>query len=349
MTTSQVVIRPTTAQEMRDHAVAAQVNVPIEQTWVWAEFEETFPDRQLVGFFSIAFNGEVVAILGMTEYRYHGFNFLWCKHGPTWLVDPTEELERAALQALIKWIKRNNRGVAFLRLHLEFPGPDAFPPMQITTYDQTVVVRLSEDEDELMAGFKKRARTKVRGVIRKTPVDLADETDQAAEDFSPYFEIMAETADRQGFTPWPPSVYENMLRTLKREHSRLYAARVDGELVAFAIFTLSGQEAVYYYAAATENGRAHEASIQVLHHAFKELGAEGLTTMDLMGVGSELAPSLHTLTPFKSGFAPDITQVPPAFDVPVNRARFRMLELLREGKSKLDTLKDRVSEREKGD
>lgn len=349
MTFSQVAISPIGAQEMRTQAVNAGINVPIEQTWVWAEFEQTFPDRHLVGFFSVAFDGVPVAVLALTRYRYHGFDFLWCKHGPVWLVDQSEELEQATVRALIDWVKKTAWGTAFLRLHLRFPGPDAHSPMQITTYDRTVFVDLSDNADDLMLGFKKRARTKVRGAIKKTPVDCGDETELATEDFTPYYEVMAETAARQGFTPWSKSVYQNMLRTLKREHGRLYAARVDGRVVGFAIFTLSGTEAVYYYAAANAEGRDHEASIQVLYSALVDLGAEGFKTMDLMGVGSDLAPSLNALTSFKSGFAQEISEVSPAYDVPVNRTAYRALEVLKDGKSKLDTLRAKISQREKAD
>lgn len=349
MTFSQVAISPIAAQEMRTRAVDAGVNVPIEQTWVWAEFEETFPDRHLVGFFSVEVDGTPAAIFSLTRYRYHGFDFLWCKHGPVWLVEQSEELENATVKAMVKWIKKSARGTAFLRLHLRFPGPDVQTPMQITTYDRTVLVTLEDNESDLMAGFKKRGRSRIRTALKRTPVSCTDETESATEDFTPYFDIMEETAARQGFTSWPKSVYRNMLGTLKSEHSRLYAARIEGKLVAFAIFTLSGTEAVYYYAAANEEGRDHEASVQVLYYACLELGAEGLKTMDLMGVGSDLAPSLHSLTPLKSCFAREISEVDPAYDVPVNHAAFATLEALKAAKSKLNTLRRKISEREKAD
>lgn len=42
MTFSQVAISPIAAQEMRARAVDAGVNVPIEQTWVWANSKRHF-------------------------------------------------------------------------------------------------------------------------------------------------------------------------------------------------------------------------------------------------------------------------------------------------------------------
>lgn len=345
MVKTQVSIASITAQEMRDTAIAAGVNVPIEQTWVWAEFEETFPDRHLLGFFEICRAGEPVALLALTRYRYHGFEFLWCKHGPVWLVEQSAELEQVSVRALVAWARKKRPLTAFLRLHLRFPGPDARPPMQITTYDRTVIVALSEDEPELMAGFKPRTRQDIRRAGRKYPVDLADETALGVEDFTPYHEIMAETADRQGFTPWSAAVYENLLRSLKYEHSRLYAARVDGRLVAFTIFTISGSEVVYYYAAANEEGRERRAPAQLLYFALSQLGVEGYKTADLMGIGSDLAPSLNALNSFKTGFAKEITEVEPAYDIPVSKSRYRALEALRAVGSALRSVRARFGRR----
>ena len=345
----QVGIRPIAAQEMREYAVATHVNVPIEQTWVWAEFEETFPDRNLMGFFGVTVDGETVAILGLTRYDYHGFEFVWAKHGPVWLVENTQELEDAALTALVSWLKKKRARTAFVRLHLEFPHADARPPLQITTYDRTVYVALAPDEATLMSGYKPRMRTNIRGAAKKSPLEFADETERAAADMSEYYAVMQETADRQGFTPWSKDVYQSLLETLGEEHARLYTARSDGELVAFTIITLAGVEAIYYYAAATDLGRKTGASAQLLHYACKTLGEEGLTRMDLMGVGSPLAPSLDVLTTFKSGFAKEIAEVAPAYDVPVNKTLFKTLELLGSGKSKVNTLKEKLSRSEKDD
>lgn len=345
----QVGIRPIAAQEMREFAVETHVNVPIEQTWVWAEFEETFPDRNLVGFFGVTVGDETVAILGLTRYEYHGFEFVWAKHGPVWLVENTQELEDAALKVLVKWLKKQRGRTAFLRLHLQFPHANAHPPMQITTYDRTVFVSLADDEATLMSGYKPRTRTMLRGAAKKTPLEFADETERATADMSEYYAIMEETADRQGFHAWSKDVYQNLLETLGKEHARLYAARSDGELAAFTIITLAGVEAIYYYAAANDLGRSKRASAQLLHYACKTLGEEGLTRMDLMGVGSPLAPSLDVLTSFKSGFSKEITDVAPAYDVPVNKTLFKTLELLGSGKSKVNTLKEKLSRSEKDD
>ena len=337
---SQVKVRPITGQEMRDTAVEAQVVVPVEQTWVWAEFEETFPDRDLIGFFEITADGEPVAVLGLTAYDYHGFKFVWCKNGPVWLVPEDAALEKKAVRALVRWIKRRQPSTAFLRMHLRFPLADAKPPMQITPYDRTVIVDLADTEDDLMAGYKRRMRTQIRGARRKTPVELADESLAGAEDFGPYYKIMEETAERQDFTIWPQEVYEHLLRSLGEEYSRLYVARVDGEVAALAIFTMAGRRAAYYYAAANEAGRDNRAPVQLLHYALLELGKEGNTSADLMGVGSELAPSLNPMTALKSGFAAEITTISPAYDVPVNKLRYKALELLRDAKTTVTSLTD---------
>lgn len=337
--------RPIQAQQMRERAVEAHVNVPIEQTWVWYEFEETFPGRELIGFFEVVVDGEPVALIALQRVEYHGFHFLWAKHGPVWLVPVNVELEKRVVEMLVAWAKKNAPLAPFIRLHLTEPVCGAQPPVQMITYDKTVVMETGGDAEQVMADFKKRTRTRLRQYLRRSPVEVRDETAAAVEDFGEFYQIMASTASRQGFNAWGPEVYQSMLRELGTEHARLLSASVDGERVAWAIFTLSGTGAEYLYAACTDRGREVGAPPQILLQAAVSLGEEGIEEMDLMGIGSELSPSLSHLNPFKTGFAKEETQVAPAWDVPVNKAAYKALIGARESARALRQLTGKLSER----
>lgn len=324
---------------MRELAVLAQVNVPVEQTWVWYEFEQTFPDRELLGFFTVQLGGEDVVALALQKVRYHGFSFAWAKHGPVWLVEPTEATERAVTDLLISWLREKSPTLAFVRLHLQWPGIDAHPPVQLVTHDRTVLVELDGGRESINARFKKRMRTQLRQYSRRTPVDISDETDSASQDFAEFHALMQDTATRQGFTPWDEGVYRRLVSVLGAKHARVFAARADGQLVAWALFTLSGSEAAYYYAASTSEGRSAGAPAQILDYAFSELSDEGFEKVDLMGIGSELAPTLSSLTAFKTGFSEQVVSVPAAWDIPVNKTIYSLLISARRTVSGLKSLK----------
>ena len=335
-------VRNITAQEMRDLAFGAGITVPIEQTWTWYDFEDSFSDRELVGFYSVLEEGEPVAVLALMKTDYHGFDFLWSKNGPVWLVEPTEKRERWLVDLLVRWIKDRSSRIAFVRLHLLYPGKNAHDPVQIISHDRTVVVQLDPDPEKILAGFSKKGRASVRRSIRRDPVEIVDETTQATADFAPYFELMEETGDRQGFTHWDKDVYEGMLRGLTEDHARVFAARREGRLVGWSVVTIAGPSASYYYAASNKEGRECRAPEQLVSGAASRLGAQGIKTLDLVGIGSDRAPSLRGLTPFKTKFAAEVTEVAPAYDIPVNKALYRVLMSLRHGKKRIEGLTSRL-------
>ncbi len=301
-------------------------DLPVEQTPAWYKFEESLGDRQFLGYFQVIIEGRPAAFLALQKVRYHGLQFLWSKHGPLWLQEPTVRLQEQVVSVLVSWVREILPLTPFIRLHLTSPVCDAQPPFQIVTFDTTVFLDATGTAEEILSRFSRRGRRNLRASWRKTPIDVSDETAAAAEDFSDYHAVMVETAQRQGFSPWPAQLYQSMLENLGAEHARLFAGRVDGELVGWGLFTVSGTQGAYYYAAANEAGRERGSAAQILTRAAEELGSQGVTQIDLMGIGSELAPSLNGLNVFKTAFAKEPTVVAPAWDVPVNKVLFRTLE-----------------------
>ncbi len=336
-------IRPIGAGDMRDLAEEAGVNVAIEQTRVWYDFEETFPDRNLVGFFGLYADDQPIAAIALQSVKYHGTEFLWAKHGPVWFVEPTEDLEPQVAGVIVDWIRHRAPMAAFVRMHLEYPPESARPPVQMVTYDRTVVIDLDGGSEKILSRFSSKGRTNVRRSIRRNPVQVIDETALAMEDFGPYYLVMEETAQRQGFNAWGQDVYKNMINALGAEHVRIFAARSEeGELCGWSLVTISGTEAVYYYAASNALGRSLRSPEQLVFGSAVALGEEGLLQLDLMGIGSELTPSLDSLTSFKMKFTKEEAEVTPAWDLPVNKVVYFALITMRSGIRVLRDLKLRV-------
>ncbi|MFZ1383081.1 MAG: GNAT family N-acetyltransferase [Scrofimicrobium sp.] len=335
-------IEKTDEAQLHELAAEAEASLPIEQTPAWYRFERTFPDRVPLGFFAFYRNAEPIALIALQRVEYHGTYFLWAKHGPVWLAPLTPDLESEVASALVDWARQNYPRAAFLRIHVDERQAGTHPPMQIVTYDQTVVMSTAGGSDGVMAGLKKRGRSYLRQYLRRTPVEVADETAEATQDFGSFHRLMTSTASRQNFNAWSADVYQSMLRELGPEHARLYSARLNGEMVAWAIFTVSGNQAVYYYAASSEAGREAGAPTQILYHAAIDLGDQGVEEIDLMGIGSDLAPSLMQLNSFKTGFAKEITEVAPARDLVISKTRYRLLTTLRSGSRALKEAKSRL-------
>src|SRR5699024_98934 len=124
--------------------------------------------------------------------------------------------------------------------------------LQSVTYDRTVVVELAgRSDDELLAGMKKRGRRDLRKGLREQPVDCSEDTGLSAEGFTELYDVLRETAERDGFGVHPMTVYTTMLEALGAQHARLFVARHDGQVQAWVIVTVNDGLATAYYAAST--------------------------------------------------------------------------------------------------
>ncbi len=327
MTQARWTLRRSSHEEFDALLAQAAIDPPIEQTIEWAHFEESDADRQALGVFVVEDSTQRPrAVFRVTRINDHGTHFVWLRHGPLWLSEPCAQEERALVDALVNDMKILDAGATHIRLDLRFPAEGALLPASMITYDRTVIVdtsisSLDLDRDaaaqEILSRFKSRGRRDVRKAIRESGLVCADETDQAREDFEEYHAVMRETAERDGFVPWPKMTYERMIRILGPDRVRVYAGRCEGELVCWAIVTICGTQACYFYAASKSAVSRRGVADRLLFFFCTELAFLGVKQVDLMGIGSDIAPGLMSLNTFKTKFSSEVQQVPAAREIVV--------------------------------
>ncbi|WP_055426516.1 lipid II:glycine glycyltransferase FemX [Bifidobacterium aesculapii] len=328
-------IEKTTFQRFGQEAAAHGLDLPIEQTEAWARYQSTIDGRRHWGVLCVLRDGEPVAFLSLVDYLTHGYHYLRAMHGPVWLdgkPDAATELE--TLQALVKAMRSFDRNAAFLRLDTWYED-GTVPVLSTVPYDSTVVIDVTGGDEEILKRMKRRGRRDVRKSLRECAAECADETDLATADFSDYYAVMVETGSRDGFAPAPQSDYEDMIRTLGPDHCRVFAARLDGKVMAWSIVTVSGTHAVRYYAGMRSEAMRMHVTDKLLYTECCMLGARGVTAYDLMGIGSDFAPSLKGLNEFKTKFTEEITDVAPSRDVPVKTAFYGALRLMQSVRRRL--------------
>ena len=317
----------TSFQDIHEETEGCDITLPIEQTETWARYQDTIDGRRFWNALMIMDGDAPVAMLSLIEYRTHGYRYLRSTHGPVWTVLPNPALERSVVNALVEYVHHEDPEVVFLRIDM-WSAAGTVPVLSTVPYDQTVVIDVTGGSDAILARMKRRGRRDVRKSLRECPADVADETTQALADFSEYYDVMVETGKRDGFTPAPISDYSDMIKALGADHCRVFAARIEGRVVAWSIVTVNGTRAVRYYAGMRNEVMRLHVTDKLLYSECCILGEQGITDYDLMGIGSDFAPSLKGLNEFKTKFTEEITPVAPARDVPVKKAFYWALTTL---------------------
>lgn len=302
------------------------VTLPIEQTQVWAEYQKDIDGRTPWGCLAVSKDGTLVAVLSLIDMLTHGYHYLRSMHGPVWAAKPSEDDERAAVKAIAAYVHAHDRKVVFLRIDLWYT-PGTYPVLSTVPYDQTVVIDLAGGDEEILKRMKRRGRRDVRKALRECPAECADETRQALESFEEYYDIMVETGERDGFKPAPITDYSDMLAALGADHCRVFAARIDGKVVAWSIVTVNDGHAVRYYAAMRSDVMRLHVTDKLLYSECCILGSQGIAAYDLMGIGSDFSPTLKGLNEFKTKFTEEVTPVAPGRDVPLRKAFYGALRL----------------------
>ena len=352
-------LTPIEAARAADLAREAGVPLPIEQSAAWDRFDRAMPGRAPWMRLAYREDDAELAVVALTEYRGRGFRYLWAKHGPVWLLPegrrPTPDQEQRFRAALVRAVRRADRGIAFVRLHAWKRAADTHELLQTMPHDRTVVVPLwgvppappakgrkgggprpaadgaeavagPLDDDALMSSFKKRGRRDLRKGLRENPLRTEDVTGLSRDDFDELYAVLVETAARDEFGIAEIDTYWTMLDALGPEHARVFVARAgDGELVAWNIVTVNDGTGVAYYGASTATGRRTSAPEQLYWFILRTLRDEGVREFDFLGIDSERAPRLAGVAEFKRKFSDEITEVAGPWDVPVRPVLYRGL------------------------
>ena len=330
-----IALERTTPEAMEQQAAEAGIALPIEQTAVWAGYQATIDGRTPWGAYLVRRDGEVIAAILLIDMATHGYHYLRSVHGPAWAGGrPDPGLEHEVVRALVAEVRRRDRRVVFLRIDL-WDAEGTHPVLSTVPYDATVVIDVTGGDEAILSRMKRRGRRDVRKSLRECPATCADETAHAIDDFSECYDVMVDTGRRDGFTPAPMSDYADMIGALGPEHCRVFVARIDGRVVAWSIVTVHGTTAVRYYAAMRSEVMRLHVTDRLLYAECCALGAQGIRDYDLMGIGSDFAPSLKGLNEFKTKFTEDITPVAPGRDVPVHRAMYSALTAVKALRAKL--------------
>lgn len=353
------------------HSLLSLTPVPLDsmsgegnllQSGFWGIFKSTFGWRPL-GFRWIWEVRETAAkgnILVLERRFPGGFRMAYVPYGPHFPANTPVDVISAVLADMAEGLREHLSNRCFvIRFDLRggTAGPAARPsdidtpqplnrPLKSAPYrvqpQDTVLLALDGDEENLMAGMHKKTRYNIRLSERKGVAVRRLQGTEVLEALGVWYAIYRETARRDGIALHPESYYRRLF-SLSSDSSKngaaspcfsLYLAEHDGEVLAGIIVVRCGDRSTYMYGASSSLKRELMPNHLLQWTAIKDARAEGALEYDFFGIPPADNPShpMHGLWRFKTGFGGDILHYLGAWDYPFRSSvygLYRAAETLR--------------------
>lgn len=202
--------------------------------------------------------------------------------------------------------------------------------MQVMTH--TVVLDLSQGEEELFASFSQMIRRQVRGATKKGY--RVERPEPSTETFDRMFAMMGTVAGGKGMAGMRERAYYDEFwgRFTRAGTGRFYFGYDDdsGEPQAGIFVTTAGKTAVYKDGGSRPDRKINGGSALLLWTAMQDCIAEGKLAFDLAGTPppervDDPTHPFHGLAQFKLRFGP-ATSFLPSFDLVLHPMRHRLWE-----------------------
>lgn len=264
--------------------------------------------------------------------RAPGFGTVWyLPKGPC--VDDVE-----TLRPLVDQLREAAReeGVVFVRIEPEIrETPEALAALEtmglvrtdpVQPHSSTVIFALPGSEDELLAAYPSKTRNMVRRALRDgVEVERAPDSDETYEQM---WTIWQAVVRDQGLGVRGKDYFVESWRTMVRGGvAQPVVARVDGEMVAWALVTVIGEVAAYKEGASLRERPVPGASQLLQYEGMRWAIERGARTYDLVGTPhstrlDDKDDLRHGLGIFKRGFSKEVTDWVGAWDIVLRPRRY---------------------------
>lgn len=223
----------------------------------------------------------------------------------------TEAKRELVLEALADEVKRRHGAVT---LTVE-PDWDDMPQMpgwkqspNPILMSHTLILDLSQSEDELLANMTKKTRQYIRK-SEKEGIEIRPAKTLA--DIAACMAIYKQTAKRAGFALHEDKYYEDIF-TFLGSNSQVFMATNEERIVAFLWLAVSAETAFELYGGMSDEGQELRANYTLKWEVIKRMKAWGVQRYDMNGLLNE------GVSKFKEGFASHETQLAGSFDRPLS-------------------------------
>lgn len=278
---------------------------PFFQSWNWGEVQSRIGNVVFrLGLFR---KKKLTGICQIVEVRAKRGHYFHLRHGPV-----LEDFRRD-FGPFIAYMKQKakEQSAEFIRtsplvraedLPVSYFANLGFrnAPIHNMDAENTLVLDLSKNDDELFSEMRKTTRYLVRKAT-SLPIDIKVTVEEG--DFKKFLDLYEETSKRHSFTPHR-NLREEFFIFTKDGQAKLFLATYKKKLLSGALIIFYGNQAVYHHGASSDTHKEIPASYLVQWEAIREAKRQGKKLYNFWGVVPENKPNhpWQGLTLFKTGF-----------------------------------------------
>jgi lipid II:glycine glycyltransferase (peptidoglycan interpeptide bridge formation enzyme) len=312
------------------------------QTWEWGDFKAQTTGWKPERCFYLDDNGDVVAAASILTRRIGPLRVMYIPKGPifktfdsTIVQSVLDHLQKLARQRIAIWLKIDPDIVIGTGLPPEAPSADNHPDEPDLTGQQfqslleankwhfsgdqvqfrnTMILDLTQSEDEIFAGMNQSTRRKIRQSEKK---DVVIRPTMADNDLKILYNIYAVTGERQGFTVRPWEYYQTLWQTfIKANFAHILVAEYDGQILGGVILFHFGQRVWYFNGMSSNEHRDRQPNYGLQWAALQWAKAQGYLIYDWWGAPNHFQEDdpMWGVFRFKEGFGSQIVRTLGAWD-----------------------------------
>ncbi len=312
------------------------------QTGFWGEFKSLFGWKPYAFLVDLpGLDTKNIPLLVLSRELPGGYSLAYIPHGPDLdtIGNKTILDNKAEFTALLMEFSKAispflSEKCVFLRFDLPvdksekfhfFDNPVKKAPMDIQPPD-TVILDLSETEDEILKQMKKKTRYNIRLCFKKGTEILIGNRDNIDE----WYDLYRTTAERDKITLHKREYYKTLFDLAEKYRGnypsfRILLAKINSRIEAGIIISIQGKKAVYLYGASSNNNRDYMPAYGLQWEAIKMAKKEGCLSYDFFGIPPSNNPGhpMHGLYRFKTGFGGRIVRRYGSADIPLRTGLYR--------------------------
>lgn len=280
---------------------------PFTQAPFYGDWQEALGRK--VRRFVVSENGKDLAYFQLIKYPLvFGKSYLYSPYGP---------VVGECAEDLLKFIKKEieniskEEGAVFTRLDFTPQiNSEVFSEAPRYTYHSAHfqprvewVMDLNKTEEDLLMSFKKKTRYAVR-LAQREGIEIEVITHDFNKYFDLFYELMSETANRDGFNLHPKEYYKAIFKSLEGTKSFLVIAKFKEKVLAVNLIIVFGKVANYVFGSSRDEERKKMPTYLAQWEGFLKAKELGCTEYSFGGIsaGIDKYKGWDNLTLFKKKF-----------------------------------------------